>query len=31
MLKRDHEMLSACISEGPDGSIKIMKSPMTLL
>lgn len=31
MLKRDHELLSACISEEPDGSIKITKNPITLL
>jgi len=31
MLKRDHDLLSACISEEPDGSIKIMKGPITLL
>ena len=31
MLKRDHEILSACIVEEPDGSIKILKSPKTLL
>ena len=31
MLKRDHEILSTCIVEEPDGSIKILKSPMTLL
>ena len=31
MLKRDHEILSACMIEQPDGTIKITKSPMTLL
>lgn len=31
MLKRDHEILSTCIVEEADGSIKILKSPMTLL
>ena len=31
MLKRDHEILSTCIVEEPDGTIKILKSPMSLL
>lgn len=31
MLKRDHEILSTCIVEGPDGTIKIIKNPINLL
>jgi len=31
MLKRDHEILSACIIENPDGTIRIMQKPMTLM
>ena len=31
MLKRDHEVLSECILEQPDGSIKIIKSAISLL
>lgn len=31
MLKRDHEILSACIIEEADGSLKVVKSPLTLL
>ena len=27
MLKRDHEILSACMQEQPDGSIRITKNP----
>lgn len=30
MLKKDHEILSACIIEQADGSIKITKCPITL-
>ncbi len=31
MLKRDHEILSACMQEAPDGTIKITKNPVELL
>ena len=30
MLKRDHEILSKCILEEPDGTIRITKNPLTL-
>lgn len=31
MLKRDHEILSACFIEEADGTLKVVKCPMTLL
>ena len=31
MLKRDHEILTACMQEEPDGTIKITKNPVELL
>jgi len=31
MLKRDHEILNACIIEAADGSLKVIKSPLMLL